>query len=431
MAYVPPKDTGKKKKIRYVLAVLFLCVLSIGVYFIIQSLTGEKKSEISICGFNKHQSEQLLKESYTETYEVSDYLFYGESLNLFQNPHDLEKMDPISRKTVELINLCSDETFTYTMESYVDRKIDVGELPSGLYSIYLNDQVVKKRLTYQEAIRSEPFYSVARNGKQKVITLIADKQLSEETLKDNTLFIKIEDVEIQEESVDVFLDPYGPRLVNGFAQPVGSANGMNEAEEMQKAAEKIKAYLESYGLRVAIAKEEALEPLSYYGFDGIMDRAYQSGAKYYIELGMNASSQSTVRGFEIYHSDQASGSLSNSIGYALSKNTPLQASNAYTWKSHSEGVASCPLIGSAGKEIYDSFPAIRESGGRATGAAQMNADAKTNASFVAEGNTGMYAISVNFIYLSNADDVALWKQKQDDILKQFSEAFVKAIHGKK
>ena len=61
----------------------------------------------------------------------------------------------------------------------------------------------------------------------------------------------------------------------------------------------------------------------------------------------------------------------------------------------------------------------------------MNADAKTNASFVAEGNTGMYAISVNFIYLSNADDVALWKQKQDDILKQFSEAFVKAIHGKK
>lgn len=430
MAYVPPKDSGKKKKFRYVLAVLFLCVLCIGAYFMIQSLKGEKKSEISICGLNKHQSEQLLKENYTETYEISDYLFYGESLNLFQKPYDLETIDPISRKTVELTNVCGDETFTYTMESYVDRKIDVGELPAGFYSIYLNDQVVKKRLIYQESLQSEPFYTVARNGKQKVVTLVADKQLSEETLKDNTLFIKIEDVQLQEESADVFLDPYGPRLVNGFAQPVGSANGISEAEEMQKAAQKMKDDLESYGLRVVIAKKEALEPLSYYGVDGIMDRAYRSQAKYYIELGMNASAQSAVRGFEIYHSDQASGSLSNAIGYALSKNTPLQVSNAYTWKSHSEGVAPCPLTGTAGKEIYDSFPAIRESGGRATGAAQMSADAKTNASFVEDGNIGMYAISVNFIYLSNADDVALWKQKQDDILKQFSDAFVKAIHVK-
>lgn len=430
MAYVPPKDSGKKKKVRYVLIVLFLCALCSGAYWLFHTKTQQDKNEISICGQDKEQSEALLKEAYTETFEISDYLFYGESLNLFQKSYDLETPDPISRKSIELINQCSKETYTYTMESFVDRKIDLGELPPGFYSIFLNDHVVKKRLVYREALQTEPFYTVARDGKQKAVTLIADQQLIEETGKDHVLFLNIEEVEVQEESVDVFLDPYGPRLSNGIVQPTGSANGINEAEAMQTAAETIKAELETHGLRVAIAKQEAMETLSYYGSDGIMERAYRSGAKYYIELGMNNSTQANIRGFEIYHSEQASGSLGNTLAYALMKYTPLEASNAFSWENRSEGVAACPLTGSVGKEIYDSFPAIRESGGRATGAAQMNADAKTNAAFVKDGNQGMYAISVNFIYLSNGDDVTLWKQKQDEILQQFCEAFVKAIHIK-
>ncbi len=431
MAYVPPrKQHNTKAFLLIVLAVLVLCgCIFAGYHFFLQEK--EKAKGFSICGLNEEKSMEKL--SYQgATYSISDYMYYGESLNLFAKPYQADKQDDVKRKSIELMNLCNGDSIIYTMENGADRQIDVSELSNGFYSLTINDELVKKRLVYTEMLESEPFYTVTRDNKRKKLTLLADAAMAEPKLKENALFLKVESEEPSKTVYDVFIDPYGNRMLNGVYQAGVSGNGLQEATEMQWAAEYLKKRLEEQGLTVMLAKNSAEEALGYYGNDGIMKKAYDSNAKYYIELGMNSADHNAYRGMEIYYSNYASKTMANALMYAIKKQTSITAGNAYTWENHSEGVSAAFLAkGKDNRQLYDMQPSLRESGGRITLAAQFSDAALQNQAFVKDSRLGMQAVSVNFIYVSNSKDVAVWKKEKQKIMDTLADAFVKAIHIEK
>lgn len=431
MAYVPPKKQHNLKSfLLIVLAVFVVSGCIFAGYHFFQQQKGKAKG-FSICGLNEEKS--MEKISYQgATYSISDYMYYGESLNLFAKPYQADKQDDVKRKSIELTNLCNGDSIIYTMENGADRQIDVSELSDGFYTLTINDELVKKRLVYTEVLESEPFYTVARDNKRKKLTLLADAAMAEPKLKENALFLKVESEKPSKDVYDVFIDPYGNRMLNNVYQSGVSGNGLQEATEMQWAAEYLKQKLEAQGLTVMLAKNRAEEALGYYGNDGIMKKAYASKAKYYIELGMNSASHNAYRGMEIYYSNYASKTMANALMYAIKKQTSIIASNAYTWENHSEGVSSAFLAkGKDNEQIYDMQPSLRESGGRITLAAQFSDAALQNQSFAKESQLGMQAVSINFIYVSNPKDAAVWKKEKQKIMDTLAEAFVKAIHIEK
>lgn len=429
MAYVP-----RKKKLQFnakwmgILALLIV-ILAMCAYPL---LTQPKEQEIfTICGWNEKKTQERIKESFSNTYLISDYLYYGESLALYHNDYELDESDDMSRKSVELVNLCNEEAITYTMESSLDRQIDTSELESGFYALYVNDNLVKKRLIYDEPLHSEVLTTITRGNKVKEITLLADQDIlpEEQRLDQNYLFLQVVESDPKEEYADVFLDPYGNHInVFGVVEAGGQGNDLKEYEESYDAAVLLKEKLEALGLRVVIAKEKQDEVISYYGKESRMEKAYASHARYYIELGMNSTTNSAYKGMEFYHSNYASETLANAIMYAMKKNTPLQPSNMYAWIERSEGVTSSALSeGTDGKKIYDALPSLRESGGLGTGAARINALAQENASFAKENRQGMNALSLNLFYITNSEDVTIWKENKDMIINELANAFARGI----
>lgn len=431
MAYVPPKKQNHTKQLVIIALVLLIAAGATWGYQIWHTKQPDAWQPMTICGFSEEKTKERLQGITTETYTIRDYQFYGESLNVFANPYALENTDDIKRKSITMHNLCTDEKITYTMEESADRQIDLVEPQPGFYALTVHDEQKEKQLVYEGTLHSEPFYTLRRNGRVKRVTLIADREIVEPALTSNPLFLQIDDAPAPEEIADVFIDPYGDRMINGVLQPSGSANGLQEAKEMQEAAEQLKKELEGYGLRVVLAKDEADAVLGYYDENGIMKKAYDSHAKYYIELGMNASSEIRYSGAEIYYSNYSSATLANTLMYHLKRETSITPSNMYQWEEHSEGVSSARLaVGKEGTYLYDAMPSLRESGGRISGAASISAEAQENDEMIQTRNSGMQALSVNFIYLTNQGDAQIWKQEKTKIIEVLATAFVEAIHVK-
>lgn len=437
MAYVPKE---RKFKITWKVAIVAIVVVAAAASFALQYLQKQQESEeiFTICGYNQDKTLEILKETYADTYAVSDYLYYGESLNLYHEDYSVGTKDDMNRKSVELVNLCDSDTSTnsivFTMEAYLDRQIDVSELKPGFYALFVNDNLVKKRLVYDEKLHSDSFLTIKRDDKVNDVRLLADVNMLADgsTMDKNYLFLQVEETEADDQRIDVFLDPFGYTLQDTAAgewlNPGYEGNDLKEYQETYDAAVLLKEKLEAYGLRVEISKKKADEALSNYGADSRMARAYASKARYLIEFGMSTS-QYQYRGMEIYHSNYSSEILANAIMYAVKKNTELPASNAYTWSDRSEGVGTSAFVeGLDGLKIYDALPSLRESGGRATGAARYSNAALTNESFAKDANEGMMAVSINPIYISSSEDAAYWKEHKDEILTQIADAFAKAVH---
>lgn len=429
MAYVPPKKQKHTREIVLgciVLAVVFGAVWGYRLY---NNHASSKEEPFTICGLDVEQTAEKLQSKEKDSYMISDYLFYGESLNLFAKDYETGTKDDVRRKSITLRDLCSDESVTYTMEDRADRQIDLPELEPGFYALSIRDENVEKRLVYDEAMTSQPFYGVTRNGKVKVATLIGDADLIGPASANHDLFLKIEEADVQADVYDIFIDPYGQRLINGVVQSAGNANGLDESVEMQWAAEQLKGELEKHGLKVMLAKDKHDDILGYYGKEGIMQKAYASHAKYYLELGMNSSAQSVDSGTEIIYSNYSSATLANTLMYELTKNTSLSGSDLNSWFQRNSGVgASNTAAGADGKEIYDMLPSLRESGGRISAAGQFSDAAKENAEVVQSSRCGMQAVSINFIYITNAEDARIWKKEREVIITELSDAFLKAIH---
>lgn len=426
MAYAPRK---RKFRIRWKIAVPLILLICLILYATIGILFPKKEVAVrkfTVCDFDGEKTVEKLNKKIAETYTVNDYLFYGESLAIYEKTYNAKGEDTLSGKTVELHNLCNGETTTMTMDNTPDQKITLEDLSPGFYEVIIVDNLVKKRVVFQDEVKAEPFYTAQRKGSVNKVTLLAQKDLLKDygvSWNKNYMFLKIDKSTPKKGDIDVYIDPYGMNVDNQMIPDEGvKANGLVENQEMFDAAQIMKKQLESYGLRVEISKKSAKETAKYiYGDDGRLAVGYQKNAKYYLYLRMNSmESDTSVKGVEIFHSSYTSSTLANKIMYALEKKLSMKGS-PYTSET-TMGIRKSPLT----DDGYDLYANLRESGGRATMAGKGTPNSiKDNKSFV-DAN-GMNAMEIDFAYISNKDDAANWKKNKTKIADETAKAFAQAI----
>ena len=438
MAYVPKH---RRLKIRWKVAAPLLILLMLCVYMLVSvlhSVVSPEPKRFTICDFSNDKTVERLSKKYQSTYKMSDYLYYGETLNLMQNPYNPEVADPLSGKTVQFNNICTGEKFPFVFENAVDRQVALDELTVGYYEIFVIDDLQPKRAVYATPLKDTDFTTVKRKDKVNQISLIADQNLLKKDYKkfldQNYLFLEVKETDPKDKQVDVLLDPSGYNKDFTYTVDKGvEANGLVEYEENYKAAVELKKALEKYGLRVMITRDKMNQALNTYGKEGRLGKAYASKARYMFHIGQSESTYDSVKGMEIYYSNHASATFANALLYDLKKNTQLTGNVAYATDLDNAGVMSADLVeGVDGRKIYDGDMYIRESGGRATIAGSYSENAaKQNASFAKDNKQGIQTLSIYYSYFTNKQDAAYWKSDRAKIMNATANSIARMLHVEK
>lgn len=430
MGYVPKT----KLKVKWKVAIPFFILVFLVIYLITNVFFIPKKENtdgFTICNYSQNKSMTLLNKEFENTYEINDYFFYGEALNLLKDSYDAEKSDELNGKTIKLVNLCTNEEMLFPLENTVDHQLTLNDLSNGFYEIYLVYNLENHRLTSPKVI-SDVFHTVTRGETTKKVELISNKDFlgKDYPLQNNYFSIQVSSDIKQHDSYDIMLDPAGGN--DDFQMGVDwgyEANGLLENDEMYKAALALQKELEKYGLSVGITKENMKEEINTYGVNGRLWKGYNKNAKLYVNLQFNSSTYDQVRGMEVYHSAYASPSLANKILYDLKKNANIDGSTLYASGTSVDGVVTSSLIeGMDERKVYDDIMQIRESGGKATQAGMVSETAeKMNASFAKDNVKGMQAIVIKFLYISNEEDARLWKENFNQIISETAKSIADSL----
>lgn len=365
----------------------------------------------TVCALNhKDTINKIKSEDFTEVYLVNDYLYYGETLNLFHEKYDIKNKDNIIGRTLILTNLCTGDEMVYLLNGFIDSQIPVESLDDGFYSVKVVSDMIQRR-AYSDHLIDDVFYTIRRNGMSKEVRLIADKDLfSNEQYPDvldrNYLYIEISTKPTPDDVYDIVLDPGHNSRDNGDYIEVGAkANGMIEAEETYKLAMVIKDELEKMGLKVLVTRNESGEVVNTYGENGRLDRAYQSQAKYYLDLQMRAANSPKTGGSQIVYSSFSSNKMATALFNYVIENTDLR-STGYSGAGKISGVIPSGKING-----YDGRMVIRESGGRILAAGTFSEMAiAENASFALDAVHGLQTFTFEYIYLTNPDEALNWQE---------------------
>ena len=418
----------RKEKIKQSLLLImaFLIILIIGGYLLnyFNNVENQKSEGIfTVCNLDYKDTLALIHENENEdVYEISDYLYYGENLNLFNDPYDITKKDDIIGRTLILTNMCTNAEMVYLIDGNIDSQIPIELLEDGFYSIKIVYDLTQ-RSAYSEEKIDDIFYTVRRNGESKQIRLIADADFfsndqQNDKLGRNYLFIEVKSETVPDTIYDVVIDPGHSSKDNGdYVEYGGRANGLLEADEMYKLAMVIKEELENYGLKVFVTRSDPTEVVDTYGEDGRLDRAYKTKAKYYLDLQMRVASNINIEGTQIIYSSFTSSKMANAIYSYLLENTNL-VSTGY------RGTGKIPGVLASGKiNGYDGRMVIRESGGRILGAGTFSELARElNASFAKNQRYGIQTFTLEYIYISNPNEAEKWKLNYQDYGIKTAEA---------
>lgn len=415
---------------------LFVIAAAYGVYRIALPEEAKEERKFTVCSLSQEKTLAALNKSFSDQIVMKDYLYYGESLAFYQESYAPQNKDTLSGDTVELVNVCNGERVSMTMENYVDQKLHLDELDPGFYEVYIIEDLVRKRVVFEEALKENTFTTVKRNGVVHRVELLADKLLLKEygtTLDQNYLFLDVQEEKPREEDIDVLIDPYGMNMDLTWLPDKGNeANGLVENEEMYEAALLLKERLEEHGLRVGISKVSAEEEGRAYGSDGRLAKGYQHNARYYLLLRFNSNTLSPeVRGFEVHNSYYSSKTLARTIVYRMEKELNMEMSPMYT-SLNDPGIVTSYLMKSEldDQMIYDSNLYLRESGGRATLAGRYSEASREQNKEFKDAN-GMQGLEIDFGYISNKEDAALWKKDKKKIIRTLADAFAEGINVSK
>ena len=410
MQYQPRKRLRVKWRVAIPFFTLLFLIgyLLVHVFFLRES---EDPNAVTICDFSAKSTVEKLHIESESQMVISDYFFYGENLNLRKAAYHGENDDEMIGKTVKLVNLCSGEPYLFNLDNKIDHQINVSELPNGFYELYYVYNLSDQRIVMDRAV-NEIFHTMTRNSQSKKVELIADNNYTKQEvpLKSYPLYLKVDSDIVQHDSLDIMLDPAGGNDDYGLGIDWGyQENGLNESDEMYSAALALKERLEKYGLIVGITKDSANHEIDTYGVNGRLAKAYNKHAKLYINLQFNSMANTDIRGMEIIHSSFSSSQLANTLMYDLKKNVNVVGSTLYTSSGSVDGVISASQTDCDNGSVCDDVIQIRESGGKATKAGECSENARNMNAF-AKGNVfGMQALLIKFGYISNAEDVAMWK----------------------
>lgn len=411
----------KKYKIKWKNVILAALCLILFLYLIISLLislfSGSNKDVdiYKIADFSGNKTLQIINsEDRSNSIEVKDYGFYGESLDLYFSNYSLAmpKSDTLNGKTVVLKDLIDDKniiTFE-NLTNEIDNQIKLDELKDGFYSIYLQNGEVLSRLFYSSVLSYDNvFYTVRRDGQIKKIELIADKSLfdyqkKKETvnvLDNNYLYLKVSTVAADQSSqYDIAISTAPALVYDGVSLTGVEDNGIVESEQLYQLALDIKAQLESKGLKVLLIKDTHDQDIAFYGNGGVLNKAYSSKAKLFIHLDMDEYGDKAV-----LYSSKSSSQLANAIFNGLLNDCNIYENDQY-------------LLASSLTEDgnNDAQFEIREAGGKLLAAATYSENSQNNKSFAYDNRYGMNAVDVILTNINEADDVANFLNNKDKIV---------------
>ena len=411
----------KKYKIKWKNVILAALCLILFLYLIISLLislfSGSNKDVdiYKIADFSGNKTLQIINsEDRSNSIEVKDHGFYGESLDLYFSNYSLSmpKNDTLNGKTVVLKDLIDDKniiTFE-NLTNEIDNQIKLDELKDGFYSIYLQNGEVLSRLFYSSVLSYDNvFYTVRRDGQIKKIELIADKSLfdyqkKKETvnvLDNNYLYLKVSTVAADQSSqYDIAISTAPALVYEGVSLTGVEDNGIVESEQLYQLALDIKAQLESKGLKVLLIKDTHDQDIAFYGNGGVLNKAYSSKAKLFIHLDMDEYGDKAV-----LYSSKSSSQLASAIFTGLMNDCNIYENDQY-------------LLASSLTEDgnNDAQFEIREAGGKLLAAATYSENSQNNKSFAYDNRYGMNAVDVILTNINEADDVANFLNNKDKIV---------------
>jgi N-acetylmuramoyl-L-alanine amidase len=420
----PVAKTKRKfnKKVGIPLLILLVLVGYAGISFYLKS----KEDPVvlkTLCNFNHIESRELFEDrEFDKLLEMNDYFVYGETLNLFNSTYDMFNPDMFIGKTLVLVNLCDQSERVYMMESNVDGQIPMEDLPVGFYEVYVMHNLERHRL-FTNGYVEDVFTTINRQDQTKQIRLIGDAFLLENTRSEkqtfdrNYLFLEVTPTTLEEDVVDIVIDPGHYDFDSGWLDLGVKAYDLIEANENYKMALALKKEFEKYGLNVLITRDKD-ETVNTYDVDGRLYRAYANQAKYYLQIQMVGSSNPNIVGTQIIYSSYTSPRLASSVFKQLIENTRLQSTGV-------SGTGNIPGVLPSGRANgYDGRMVIRESGGKALTAATYSEKSEENSSFALDNRRGIQTLILEYLYLTHQPSAEYWLEEYELYAEQTVKGFV-------
>lgn len=419
--YKPRAETNRysnrRKKIAVIVFVI-VAILSIITASIFAYINKEEPAigNLQVCDLEQDEViDKYADYSFDDNLVVRDYLFYGETFSLFEQPYEINTPDTLVGKTILLNNVCTNEEYHYLIDNDVDGQIPLENLPIGLYEVFVNVDLVKRRVIGNEKWNDQ-LTLVTRSDGQRVVDVMFDSTIFDDRdhtnyLKDDYLFINVSNEEKDEQVYDLVIDPeYGVNDSGYFDNYGKMFMGMVQADEMYAMAEIIKRELEAEGYKVLITRDSKDHIINSYGKGGRLDKAYASKAKYYVELSL---SEVGTGGLKVYRSSFASNNFGLSIANHLIKNTNLNL------------FGDTSLVVPNRYRGLDGNINIRETGGKALGAATYSElSAEANSEFALNNRHALEGISIAYFNINNEEELNKYKSNKEAYAIETAKALI-------
>lgn len=373
--YYSSMPEKKKRKFKLttkglVVVVILIGMILIGLFALLSRPSAiDRLSLTYLDNLDKTSLGYEIPDTYEQSYAISDYTIYGETLVLYRDSYQDEDYDDLYGKNVMLKNLETGAEQIFTFAGGADSGISLGQLDPGVYEVYVYDQYTKKRVYFEEPMELEEAFTTMRRNKEILnITLDADSDYLKKlgiTQDRNYLYLTVTDSLPKVKYIDVLIDPSGlESYLNSTAYATGYTSAtIDESAASYQFAEEIKSYLQEAGLRVEVTRSSN-EANGYTGSDSRVGIGYAKQAKVFLNLAMSAGEADRPY---IVVSPYTTGGLANRIVHVLEQNgIELYDAGSSTLLDAGATFDTLMLNDDYTYSAWEYYPQLRESGGKAT-----------------------------------------------------------------
>lgn len=412
---------------RFIIIIFIICLFSFGCFYTYANMEKEiPKIDI--------EDEKVEISKY---YVYSTYLNMEGSMDLTDISFEDVKLSIYDGKfrDVDISYDVSGTRLTFSFSDELNRGLYLDDIKNGIYYLFI--KVTFKNFEDEEKIiryyaldnktdyKETNYYTMSEYGNKIVINSDNDYP----TMMLNVSKNKDEDV------VDFAIDP-GHGGMDGGAE----AFGVCERDFTYKLATKIGDKLKKAGYTIAYTREDVDNNtlIEEYNEHGRAVVPSEKHAKYVISVHFN-SSDSSVKGLEVYAPVGINYDLANSFVNNITKSSGLGISTRKTYKIE-EGIYAHNFSDYDIEKALEGYKAkgykpynvttksnyyymIRETGGIVTGAYVDDLNKKVGYNPYFNSNVGAEAYIIEFGYITNKDDVELIKSQHEE----FSDGVVAAI----
>ena len=350
---------------------------------------------------------QIVNQQYDKLETIGDSFFYGESLIFASQLYDsIGKYNAYEGKTVKLINICNNKSYSFELGDRFDDFIPISNLDVGIYEVFFVDNEIEMRVTLDKN-RHDTVYTITKENSSKKVEVFADKdyfkEMSETSiLKENYLFIKVTKASLPNNVYDIVIDPsFNEDDDTTESNVIYTEN--DESILLYDIASEVAEELRKLGYKVLVTRENLDGYMQTYGINGRIHRTIEAKAKIYIGLTFEKSSDDTKSGAQLIHSYYSSDKLSDEIYQKLA-----QLEMVFDQK---------PVRTSQRTNDYDNLIDIREIGGVALQAASFSERAERENGSFAYTQYGVNGVYLILGYSSNKQDIESFNTKYHDWAK--------------